>query len=77
MCREVGLSGMSTTSQGSLLRCFRRDRSGGTAIEYTLICSLIFLALLAAAQEVSRQNNATFEQIEQKIIESNADNLGS
>ena len=66
---------MTASNQKSLIRRFRRELSGGTAIEYTLICSLIFLALLAAAQEVSRQNNATFDMIEDKIVEANSENL--
>jgi len=31
-----------------VLRCFRRDRSGATAIEYALIAGMIFLALTTA-----------------------------
>ena len=30
------------------LRCFRRDQSGATAIEYALIAGLIFIALTTA-----------------------------
>jgi pilus assembly protein Flp/PilA len=37
----------------SLMRRFADDESGTTAIEYSLICSLIFMAVISVMQSVA------------------------
>jgi pilus assembly protein Flp/PilA len=37
----------------SLMRRFADDESGATAIEYSLICSLIFMAVVSIMQSVA------------------------
>ena len=41
----------------------KRRRRGATSIEYGLICALIFLALLAAAHELSDSIEGTWRTI--------------
>jgi pilus assembly protein Flp/PilA len=43
-----------------LLRVFAADESGATAIEYGLIISLIFLAILASVNSVAAGTTALF-----------------
>jgi pilus assembly protein Flp/PilA len=43
-----------------LLRVFSADESGATAIEYGLIISLIFLAILASVNAVAGGTTALF-----------------
>lgn len=43
-----------------LLRVFAADESGATAIEYGLIISLIFLAILASVNSVASGTTALF-----------------
>ena len=43
-----------------MLRNFAADRNGATAIEYGLIISLIFLAILASVDSVAAATTALF-----------------
>jgi pilus assembly protein Flp/PilA len=46
-----------------LLRRFRKDRSGATAIEYGLIASFVGTALIAGLALLSPEITAVFERI--------------
>ncbi|MEZ5914846.1 MAG: Flp family type IVb pilin [Parvularculaceae bacterium] len=46
-----------------LAKRFMRDESGATAIEYGLIVSLIFLAIVAAVNGFSREANSMYSEI--------------
>lgn len=50
-----------------LTKRFRDDESGATAIEYGLIVSLIFLAIIAAMKSVGASNNEMYTTIETEI----------
>jgi len=50
-----------------LTKRFRDDESGATAIEYGLIVSLIFLAIIAAMKSVGASNNEMYTEIENEI----------
>ncbi|MEO1243679.1 MAG: Flp family type IVb pilin [Pseudomonadota bacterium] len=50
-----------------LTKRFRADESGATAIEYGLIVSLIFLAIIAAMKSVGASNNEMYTTIETEI----------
>lgn len=50
-----------------LTKRFRADESGATAIEYGLIVSLIFLAIIAAMKSVGASNNEMYTTIESEI----------
>ena len=42
---------------------FIKDESGATAIEYSLIASLIAVAIIAALQTVTTQLNTVFSEV--------------
>ena len=46
---------------------FREDESGATAIEYSLIVSLIFLAILGAVNSFGASSNEMYTTIESEI----------
>ncbi len=46
---------------------FGRDRQGATSIEYGLIISLIFLAILGATQRFSEANKRVFNAVETEM----------
>jgi pilus assembly protein Flp/PilA len=50
----------------SLLR-FLRDEEGGTALEYGLICSLIFLAIIGAVTLVAARTTTMWSSIASHI----------
>ena len=50
-----------------LTKRFCDDESGATAIEYGLIVSLIFLAIVAAMKSVGVSNNEMYNNIETEI----------
>ena len=60
---------MSSLRKRALLltKRFRDDESGATAIEYGLIVSLIFLAIIAAMKSVGASNNEMYTMIETEI----------
>ncbi len=50
-----------------LTKRFREDESGATAIEYSLIVALIFLAILGAAKGFGDSSNEMYTNIETEI----------
>ncbi len=50
-----------------LAKRFREDESGATAIEYSLIVALIFLAVLGAARSFGDSSNEMYTTIETEI----------
>lgn len=60
---------MSSLRKRALLltKRFHDDESGATAIEYGLIVSLIFLAIIAAMKSVGASNNEMYTMIETEI----------
>ncbi|MFZ5616773.1 MAG: Flp family type IVb pilin [Pseudomonadota bacterium] len=58
-CRRVVLP--------SLFDRFARDESGATAIEYGLIVSLIFLAIVAAVNDFAGKSNDMYSDIQSAL----------
>ena len=54
-------------SFGQLLRCFRVDQSGTTAIEYALIASLISVAAIAGFHSLGGKVQSSYSDIEQNV----------
>jgi pilus assembly protein Flp/PilA len=52
-----------------LLRSFAREDGGSTAIEYALIVSLIFLAIVAAVRGFASASNDMYSEIESALVE--------
>ena len=50
-----------------LTKRFRADESGATAIEYGLIVSLIFLAIVSAVKSFGATSNEMYSEIETEI----------
>ena len=50
-----------------LIRRFAKDERGATAIEYALICGLIFLVIISAVTLFSTQATAMFNYISTTI----------
>ena len=48
-------------------RRFLQDQSGATAIEYTLIASLLSIAIIVGATTLGGKLNTTFEAISTKV----------
>ncbi|PQA86501.1 Flp family type IVb pilin [Marinicaulis flavus] len=46
---------------------FRRNESGATAIEYTLIIALIFLAVVAAIRGYTNTTSGMYNEIDQTL----------
>jgi len=46
---------------------FHRDEGGATAIEYGLICALIFLVIIAAVAAFAARSNAMYDYISTNI----------
>lgn len=51
----------------SLIRRFRRNNDGATAIEYGLIAALIAVAAIAAMTTIGKNLNTTFENVADEI----------
>lgn len=51
------------TSLASALRRFARDESGATAIEYSLIVALIFLAIVSAVKGYTSSTSDMYSEI--------------
>lgn len=49
-------------------RCFRRDQSGATAIEYALIAGLIFLALTSALAVYGDSAGGLFGNLSNRFV---------
>lgn len=56
-----------TLDSHSLIRRFVQDEDGSTAIEYGLIVSLIFLAILAAVNNFTDANKAMYSDIQSAL----------
>ena len=52
------------------LAAFSRDESGATAIEYGLIASGIFLAIVLSVKDVASSVNTMYEMISAKVVAS-------
>lgn len=55
----------------ALYRTFKAclaDRSGATAVEYSLIAALIVVAVLGGLTSVADANDATYELIESELV---------
>ncbi len=46
---------------------FRRDDSGATAVEYTLLIGLIFLAIVAAIRGYTNTTSDMYDEIDQAL----------
>jgi len=46
-----------------IIQQFIENRSGATAIEYALICALVFLAIITAVQTYTNSANKMYEKI--------------
>ena len=55
---------------GKCFATFMRDESGATAIEYGLIASGIFLAIVLSVKDVASSVNAMYKMISSKVVES-------
>lgn len=58
--------GQELNSLGLFSR-FMRDEQGSTAIEYGLIVSLIFLAIMAAVRDFTDANNEVYSDIQSAL----------
>jgi pilus assembly protein Flp/PilA len=52
----------------TLFSRFLADRSGETAIEYGLICSLIFLAIVVAVNNLANANKTMYNAIRDNMV---------
>lgn len=51
----------------ALINAFRRDESGATAIEYTLLVALIFLAIVAALRGYTNSTSGMYDEIDSTL----------
>ena len=51
----------------TVFRRFFKDQSGATAIEYGLICSLVFLAIVGAIQLFASRSSDMYNNIAAKL----------
>ena len=58
---------LKKTPARSLIARFCDDESGATAIEYSLIVALIFLAILGAANSLGASTNEMYTTIDTEI----------
>lgn len=57
----------------NLLKQFGRDETGGTAIEYGLIASLIVIASIGAFDAVANENDGLWAVVEREVTENMGD----
>lgn len=57
-----------STNLRTLFGRFTRDECGATAIEYSLIVSLIFLAITAAVNEYTNKTETMYSTIQSAIV---------
>ena len=50
------------------VRCFAKDESGATAIEYSLIVSLIFLAVVGSIRAYTASTNDMYNEISDAVV---------
>jgi pilus assembly protein Flp/PilA len=55
---------MLTEQDMRLIGRFMRDEQGATSIEYGLICSLVFLAIVAAINQFTTNAGTMYNRIE-------------
>lgn len=55
-----------------LIKCFRKNDDGATAIEYGLIAALISVVIIAAVTSIGTNLNATFSKVGQTLSSANA-----
>lgn len=60
---STSLGFCDNTKRDLLLRSFLRNDSGATAIEYGLIVSLIFLAIVGAVQNYTNSTSDMYNEI--------------
>ncbi len=46
-----------------MLKRFAKDRRGATAMEYALICALIFLVIVSAVQVLGQATKTTYDDV--------------
>ncbi|MEP5939186.1 MAG: Flp family type IVb pilin [Erythrobacter sp.] len=56
----------------SILKRFRSDESGATAIEYGLIVSLIVIASIGAFDSVANENDGIWARVTDKVVEAHS-----
>ncbi|WP_411817417.1 Flp family type IVb pilin [Hyphococcus sp. DH-69] len=57
-------------SVSDLIRSFRRDETGATAIEYGLILAMLFLAIVGAIRSFATSNSEMYNRIDETLQES-------
>ncbi|WP_411820951.1 Flp family type IVb pilin [Hyphococcus formosus] len=57
-------------SVSDLIRSFRRDETGATAIEYGLILAMLFLAIVGAIRSFATSNSEMYDRIDETLQES-------
>ena len=67
MCIAVSGDGSEETRMSQLLRRFRKDQSGATAIEYGLIAAGIAVAIIVVVNGLGTQLNTTFSSISTQL----------
>ena len=55
-------------ARGSFLKILLRNRAGATAIEYGLIVSLVFLAIVASFRTVADENNGIWARVTAAVL---------
>ncbi len=55
-----------------LIKCFRKNDDGATAIEYGLIAALIAVVIIAAVTSIGTTLNATFSKVGATLSSANA-----
>lgn len=53
---------VTSRARGALAR-FRKDEAGATAIEYSLILALVFLAIVGAVRNYAASTNVMYSEI--------------
>ena len=56
----------------SILKRFRSDETGATAIEYGLIVSLIVIASIGAFDSVANENDGIWARVTDKVVEAHS-----
>ncbi|MEX6633322.1 Flp family type IVb pilin [Hyphococcus lacteus] len=56
----------------NLIRSFRRNQDGATAIEYGLILAMLFLAIVGAIRSFATSNSAMYDRIDQTLADSSS-----
>lgn len=62
----------SRSGASSLVRSFRRNQDGATAIEYGLILAMLFLAIVGAIRSFATSNSELYDRIDQTLEDSSS-----